>query len=70
MFNSVKKWPLIIVWMQVLLGIASIISSAGIIPGKWGLFEWMAQLHQLGGMMLLLSLIMVFYITSGKSNTN
>lgn len=70
LFNKVKKWPMIIVLIQVLLGIASIISSAGIIPGKWGLFEWMAQLHQLGGMMLLLSLIMVFYLTSGKSNIN
>ncbi|KAF0241767.1 MAG: cytochrome c oxidase assembly protein subunit [Chitinophagaceae bacterium] len=67
LFNSFKKWPLIIVLLQVLLGIASVLTSSGIIPGQWGYFEWMAQLHQLMGMLLLLSLVMMLYLVQRKA---
>lgn len=57
------KWlPLCIVSIQVLLGIASVLTSTGIVPGQWGVFEWMAQLHQLTGMLLLLSLTGMLYL--------
>jgi heme a synthase len=49
---------------QVLLGIFSVLSSTGIVPNRWGLFEWMAQLHQLTGMGLLLVLVYLLYLTS------
>ena len=69
LFNRIKKWPLIIVLLQVGLGIVTVLSSTGIVPGKWGLFEWMAQLHQLVGMVLLLLLVMIFYVTANQSET-
>jgi cytochrome c oxidase assembly protein subunit 15 len=47
---------------QVVLGITSVLSSSGIIAGKWGLFEWMAQLHQLAGMLYLLTLVTMLYL--------
>jgi cytochrome c oxidase assembly protein subunit 15 len=62
LFNRVKKWPLIIVLIQVALGIGTVLFSKGIIPGNWGLFEWTAQLHQLTGMLLLLSLVLTLFV--------
>lgn len=66
LFNKTKWLPLCIVMAQVILGIASVLSSTGIIPGHWGIFEWMAQLHQLTGMLLLLSLVWIYYLLMGS----
>jgi cytochrome c oxidase assembly protein subunit 15 len=62
LFEKTKRWPLYLVLAQVALGIASVLTSTGIVPGHWGAFEWMAQLHQLVGMLLLLSLVWTLYI--------
>lgn len=62
LFEQTKRWPLYIVLVQVLLGIAAVLTSMDIIPGHWGAFEWMAQLHQLVGMLLLLSLVWILYL--------
>ena len=69
LFNRLKKGPLVIVLVQLLLGIASVLTSSGIIPGKWGSFEWMAQLHQLTGMLLLLLLVTMLYLLQKKDQT-
>ena len=61
-FNRIKVFPLLLVLLQVLLGIASLLYARSIIPGVWGIFEWMAQIHQLVGMSLLLSLVATFYV--------
>jgi heme a synthase len=57
--------PAVIISIQVLLGIVSVFSSTGIVPNHWGTFEWMAQLHQLTGMALLLALVYILYLTKG-----
>lgn len=62
LFEKTKRWPLYLILAQVALGIASLLTSTGIVPGQWGAFEWMAQLHQLVGMLLLLSLVWTLYI--------
>ena len=62
LFNKTRWWPLAIIVVQILLGIASVLTSTGIIPGHWGVFEWMAQLHQLVGMLLLLSLVWMLFV--------
>jgi heme a synthase len=54
-----------VIFLQVLLGIFSVLTSTGIVPGHWGTFEWMAQLHQLTGMALLLVLVYLLYLTKG-----
>ena len=59
--------PLALVLIQAVLGIISVLVSPGIVPGKWGIFEWMAQLHQIMGMLLVLSLITLWYLTTLKS---
>ena len=62
LFNSQKKWPLTWVILQVVLGIFAVITSIKIVPNQWGLFEWMAQLHQFVAMMLLLSLVNMIFL--------
>ncbi|MES1216694.1 MAG: COX15/CtaA family protein [Bacteroidota bacterium] len=66
LFNKSKRLPLLIASTQVLLGILSVITSTSIVPNKWGLFEWMAQLHQFVAMLLLLSLIWMLYLIRGQ----
>ncbi|MEO7532070.1 MAG: COX15/CtaA family protein [Sediminibacterium sp.] len=61
-FEKTKWLPLSMVTIQVLLGIVTVLTSFGIVAGHWGVFEWMAQLHQLTGMLLLLSIVWMLFI--------
>lgn len=61
-FKKAKNWPLILVCSQVILGILTILSSTQIVAGKFGTFEILAEMHQLTGMLLLLSFASVIYI--------
>ncbi len=62
LLGATKFVPLLLVFLQVLLGILSVLTSLKIIPNRWGVFEWMAQLHQFVGMCLLLSMIWILYL--------
>jgi cytochrome c oxidase assembly protein subunit 15 len=66
LFTTTKWLPAGIILAQAVLGIASVISSTGIVPGRWGTFEWMAQLHQLVGMLLLLAVVWMLFIVRSK----
>jgi len=66
-FNRIKIFPILLVVLQVLLGIASLLYARSIIPGVWGIFEWMAQIHQLVGMSLLLSLVATYYVMRAQT---
>lgn len=66
-FNRIKIIPMLLVVLQVLLGIASLLYARSIIPGVWGIFEWMAQIHQLVGMGLLLSLVATYYVMRAQT---
>jgi cytochrome c oxidase assembly protein subunit 15 len=68
-FKQAGKMPLLLVTIQVILGILSLITSARIVPNRWGAFEWMAQLHQVTGMLLLLSLVAMLYLGRRPTNT-
>ena len=63
-FEKVKWIPLLLVIVQVILGISTLLTSTGISAGHWGCFEWIAQFHQLTGMALLLSVVMMRFVTS------
>jgi cytochrome c oxidase assembly protein subunit 15 len=65
-FNIARNWIAILVLAQVVLGILTVINSPRIVPGKFGIYEWMAQLHQLIGMLLFLNLVAVLFLTRAK----
>jgi cytochrome c oxidase assembly protein subunit 15 len=68
-FSKARRLPLILVSLQILLGILSVLTSTRIVPNRWGTFEWMAQLHQITGMLLLLSLVAMLFLTRRPSFT-
>ena len=66
LFSKTRWLPLLLVTTQVVLGICSVMTSVQIVPNHWGIFEWLAQFHQLFAMFLLLSLIWMVYLIKGK----
>ena len=68
-FNKVKHFTVITVVMQVMLGIAALLSSVKKGEGYFGWFEIFAQLHQLMGMLLLLNMIALLYMLHRKNAT-
>jgi cytochrome c oxidase assembly protein subunit 15 len=68
-FNYAKNSALFLVIAQIALGVFTVLSSPKIIAGKFGLFEWLAELHQLTGMLLLLTMVAVVYISGRKVTT-
>ena len=65
--NLKTRWfPFLLVTIQVVLGIFSVLTSVQIVPNHWGIFEWLAQFHQLIAMFLLLSLIWMAYLIKTK----
>lgn len=69
-FAKARMFPVLFVILQLLLGIFTVFSSVKIRPARWNVFEWMAQLHQLVAILLLLSLFGVLYFLGGKQNAN
>ena len=67
MLKRTRLIPVTLLFIQAILGITALLTSPGIIPNQWGLFEWVALLHQLVAMLFLLSLITILYLTKAKS---
>ena len=65
-FKRTRFIPLYLIILQMVLGIIAVLTSPTIIPNRWGTFEWMAQLHQLVAMFLLLSLVWLLYLVRIK----
>lgn len=65
---SARWWPFVLVFVQVLLGILTVISAPKIVPGKFGTFEILAELHQLFAMFLLMALVVCRYALRRPAN--
>jgi cytochrome c oxidase assembly protein subunit 15 len=58
-----SRWmPLFLIFIQIILGISALFTSTGIVPNHWVAFDWIAQLHQLTGMLFLLLMVYMLYI--------
>jgi cytochrome c oxidase assembly protein subunit 15 len=66
LFRKTYWIPVALVLVQVLLGIFTVLDSPNITSGHWGGFEWLAQLHQVVAMFLVLSVLYVFYLVNGR----
>ena len=55
-------YSLVLVVFQVVLGILSVLNANHIQPGHFGIFELLAETHQMVAMLLLMSLVLNFYL--------
>jgi len=60
------KWPFVLIIIQVVLGVYTLISVPYIEQGKFGRYEVLAELHQVVGMFLLMSVLIILYLVRGK----
>jgi cytochrome c oxidase assembly protein subunit 15 len=60
--RSWRWWPLALVFLQVLLGIFTVLHGDQTVPGKFGAFEILAESHQLVAMCLLAALVANLYL--------
>ncbi|MBN9379236.1 MAG: COX15/CtaA family protein [Chitinophagaceae bacterium] len=61
-FRKVRWLPLLLIVVQIILGITSLLTSPGIIPNRWVAFDWLAQLHQITGLLFLLTIVGMLYL--------
>ncbi len=61
-------YPLVLVALQVLLGIFTVISAPKIVPGHFGMFEILAESHQLVAMFLLIALTVQLFLVRGNAS--
>jgi len=62
LFAQIRMLPLVFALLQLVLGIFTVLTSVNIRAARWNTFEWMAQLHQVVAMLLLLSLVFVLLV--------
>ncbi len=62
LFKKTRLIPFGLILIQAMLGIFSLLQSRNIVPGEWNSFEWLALLHQLTGMLFVLSLVWMFFL--------
>lgn len=61
-FRRLRWLPMGLVTLQIILGICSLLTSQGIVPHHWGAFEWLAQFHQITGLVFLLTMVGMLYL--------
>ena len=62
LFKKTRWLPFTMILLQVLLGITAVLTSPHIVPNRWGIFEWIAQSHQVVGMFFLLTMVFMLYL--------
>lgn len=65
-FTRMRTCFLFLIIGQVVLGICTVLNGLHTTPGKFGIYEWLAEGHQLTGMLLFLCTISVLYLGSRK----
>lgn len=68
-FRRLRWLPLLFIVVQIVLGITSLLTSPGIIPNRWVTFDWLAQLHQITGLVFLLTIVGMLYLVRAVSHS-
>lgn len=66
LLQKTAKWPLILILVQVTLGIVTLLCAPMITFAQFGVYETLAELHQLVAMFLLMSLVVNLYVAARK----
>lgn len=67
LLKKTAVWPLVLVTVQVILGIITVLNASHIAPRKFGIFESLAEVHQLVAMLLLMSLVVNLYVVKRRA---
>jgi heme a synthase len=68
LFSKTKWLCFFLVFLQVVLGVFTVLSSIDIRAAKWNNFEWFAQLHQLVALLLLLAMVWAAFLLNGSNS--
>jgi cytochrome c oxidase assembly protein subunit 15 len=68
LLQATRFLPVWLILLQAFLGILTVLSAVKIIPNHWGIFEWMAQLHQLVGLCLFLCMVFMLYLIRARKS--
>jgi cytochrome c oxidase assembly protein subunit 15 len=63
--GKTRWWPLALILLQVTLGIVTVLCAPLIVFAKFGVYETLAEIHQLVAMFLLMALVANLYV-AGK----
>ena len=61
-FRNTRWLPLALAMLQILLGILTLLASPGIVANRWVGFDWLAQFHQVVGLLFLLTMTGMLYL--------
>jgi len=61
-FRPLRWLPVLLIGTQILLGIGSLLTSPWIRPQHWVSFDWLAQFHQVTGLLFLLTMTGMLYL--------
>ncbi len=61
-FQAFRWLPLVLIAVQVTLGIGSLLTSPRIMAQHWVAFDWLAQFHQITGLLFLLTMVGNLYL--------
>jgi cytochrome c oxidase assembly protein subunit 15 len=61
-FYRLRWLPLGVISLQIVLGISSLLAAPGIVPRQWGAFDWLAECHQVTGLLFLLTMVGMLYL--------
>ncbi|HUB60165.1 MAG TPA: COX15/CtaA family protein [Puia sp.] len=61
-FRPLRWLPLLLIGAQIILGISSLLTSPWIRAHRWVAFDWLAQFHQITGLLFLLTMVGMLYL--------
>ncbi|HXD76357.1 MAG TPA: COX15/CtaA family protein, partial [Puia sp.] len=61
-FLRLRWLPLLLVCVQITLGICSLLTSPWIEAHHWVAFDWLAEFHQITGLLFLLTMVGMLYL--------
>jgi cytochrome c oxidase assembly protein subunit 15 len=61
-FRRLRRLPLLVVIFQIVLGVSTVLVSPGIIARQWVAFDWLALIHQMTGLLFLVTMVGMLYL--------
>jgi cytochrome c oxidase assembly protein subunit 15 len=62
LFRPLRWLPLMLIGVQIILGISSLLTSPWIQAQHWVAFDWLAEFHQITGLVFLLTMVGMLYL--------